>query len=297
MAKKRYNYYNDFSYPPSRPIDVDGGIKARGPGNAATHAWWSRQWIERMENLMESARLRRGRSYARRGQVLTLEEKAGGIFARVQGSRPAPYRVTFSLSPLSAAQWERVIDALAEQALFAAQLLAGEMPAQIEQVFAAAGLSLFPGDEDDLTTDCTCPDYAKDCKHIAAVHYILADRFDEDPFLLFRMRGRSQEQILKALRERRSGQLPPEEDKPLELEAVTPLEDSLDHFWDFSQPLEPFNLSIKPPQSPAPLLKRLGDPAFLPELSLQSLLRPAYEAISRAAVELAFSEDDQDNLE
>lgn len=170
------------------------------------------------------------------------------------------------------------------------------MPEQIGQVFAAAGLSLFPGRGDDLTVDCTCPDRAEDCKHIAAVHYILADRSDEDPFLLFRMRGRTQEQILRALRERRSGQAPLEEETE-ELDTVTPLEDTLDRFWDLSQPLESFNLSIKPPQTPAPLLRRLGDPAFLPALSLQSLLLPAYEAISRAALELAFSEDDQDNLE
>ena len=89
---------------------------------------------------------------------------------------------------------------MAGQALFAAQLLAGEMPQDIEEAFAAAGVSLFPDRRGDLDTDCSCPDWANPCKHVAATHYILGEQFDEDPFLLFRLRGRTQEQILAALR-------------------------------------------------------------------------------------------------
>jgi uncharacterized Zn finger protein len=125
----------------------------------------------------------------RKGQVRSIEEAKGGIHARVQGSRPSPYKATIRVSPLSEAQWEKVIKALAEQAIFTAQLLAGEMPQDIEQAFRPAGVSLFPDKRDDLETNCSCPDWSNPCKHVAAAHYILGERFDEDSFLLFRLRG------------------------------------------------------------------------------------------------------------
>jgi uncharacterized Zn finger protein len=80
-----------------------------------------------MERLMDSGRLGRGRSYARKGQALSIEETKGGVTARVQGSRRTPYKISIQVKPLSDAQWEKVLDALASQALFAAQLLAGEI--------------------------------------------------------------------------------------------------------------------------------------------------------------------------
>jgi uncharacterized Zn finger protein len=297
MAKKRFSSYYDDYYPPSKPLEAEGGIKARAPGSSRTHAWWSLRWIEHMEDLMDAGRLRRGRSYARRGQVISLEEKPGGLAARVQGSRPTPYKVTFTVSPLSSAQWEMAIDAMAEQAIFAAQLLAGEMPKQIEETFAASSVSLFPTKPGDLVTDCTCPDFYNPCKHIAAVHYILADRFDEDPFMLFRLRGRNQEQVMQALRQRRTGGLPAEEDEREAPENVFPLDQLLDHFWDMAAKLEPFSVTIRAPQIEAPLLRRLGDPAFFPGLSLQNMLIPVYQAITRAALTSAFAEEDEPNSE
>ena len=84
---------------------------------------------------------------------------------------------------------QQVIDALSIQALFAAQLLAGEMPQEIDAVFAAAGSSLFPATEGELETECSCPDWANPCKHVAATHYILAEQLDEDPFCSFGSRS------------------------------------------------------------------------------------------------------------
>src|SRR5205085_4161080 len=116
---------------------------------------------------------------------------------------------------LSDAEWDRVIDAMAAEAIYAARLLSGEMPEQIEDVFSAAGTTLFPAQEGDMRTRCTCPDWANPCKHIAAVHYLLGERFDQDPFLMFQLRGRSQEEIVAALRARRAG---PESDALPEVE-------------------------------------------------------------------------------
>ncbi len=147
---------------------------------------------------MDSGRLTRGRSYARQGQVLSIEETRDGIAAKVQGSRATPYKIKIQISPLIQAELEQVFDALAEQAIFTAQLLAGEMPQDIETAFERARVSLFPAKRTDLKTDCSCPDLANPCRHIAATHYILGERFDEDPFLIFRLRGKTQEQVMAA---------------------------------------------------------------------------------------------------
>jgi uncharacterized Zn finger protein len=149
-----------------------------------------------------------------------------GVKAVVQGSRPEPYEVTIEFKRLSDAEWDRVIDAMSAEALYAARLLSGEMPEQIEDVFAATGTSLFPAEEGDMRTRCTCPDWANPCKHIAAVHYLLGERFDEDPFLMFLLRGRSQEEIVAALRARRSGP-----DAEVVAEVESPVATDLSTFW------------------------------------------------------------------
>jgi uncharacterized Zn finger protein len=112
---------------------------------------------------------------------------------------PKPYDITIQVKELSAAEWKKVIDALSSQALYLAKLLAGEMPQDIEKVFTAAGLSLFPKRLGDLKTACSCPDYSNPCKHIAAVYYLLGEEFDRDPFLIFQLRGLSREELMKRL--------------------------------------------------------------------------------------------------
>jgi uncharacterized Zn finger protein len=293
--RERGSYY-DFSRPePTVPIHTDAGIKSRSQRGAFSQNWWARRWIEAMERLVDPGRLQRGRHYARTGQVLSLVETQYGVEGQVQGSRPTPYDVTIQVTPLTDEQWDRVIDALSEQALFTAQLLAGEMPSSIEDAFQAAGVSLFPSSAGDLFSECSCPDWANPCKHVAATHYILGDRFDDDPFLLFRMRGRSQEQILQALRARRAG-LPDITEAEAEAQAAEeqgqPLEDLMDHFWDPGDNLDTFPLTIRPSSVDMPLLQRLGEPAFLGGESLQSLLKPVYDIFTRSALRAAYSEEE-----
>ena len=218
----------------------------------------------------------------------SLEENKGGFLARVQGSRRTPYKVTLRVSSLTDPQWENVIDALAEQALFTAQLLAGEMPQDIEQAFHTAGVSLFPDKPGDLQTACSCPDWSNPCKHIAATHYILGERFDEDPFLLFHLRGRTQEQVLQGLRQRRGGQAFFEEEE--ESEIVVPLAETLEQFYELGASLDGFSVAIREPAIGMPLLKRLGEAAFVPDPGILSLLSPAFQEITRAALGVAFRE-------
>ncbi len=284
-----------YYYKPTSPRKTDRGLKARSKRGKFARHWWAEQWIEAMERLLDPGRLRRGRRYARQGQVLSIEEVKGGIEARVQGSRRTPYRVRIHLTPLSDAEWEQVLDALAGRALFSAQLLAGEMPTEIEEAFAAAGVSLFPRRAAELETTCSCPDWANPCKHVAAVHYILGEQFDEDPFLLFRLRGRNREQILDALRRRRQGtETPaPEAEGPAPAEEETvPLSKASAAGWSLRRPLEHFPLTLAPPATPLPALRRVGQPLFMTE-DLTALLKPVYEAIQNAALQLAYEPAEQ----
>jgi uncharacterized Zn finger protein len=290
-SRSRFVFHFSY-YERTLPRQVEDGLRTRSQRGQIGRTWWSRRWIESLECLVDPGRLTRGRRYARSGQVIDLKETRHGVEARVQGSRRRPYKVQIALEPLADAEWERVADVMAAQAMFSARLLAGEMPDDIETAFAAAGVSLFPGVADELVTDCSCPDWANPCKHVAAVHYILGERFDEDPFLLFRLRGMDRDKLLAALRKRweltgaeeRDAGSPEEEPAPAE-----PLEASLGSFWATGQGLEGFPVHIAAPPVSAPLLRRLGQPAFMAD-PLLPLLGPTLAAASRRAIACAFGE-------
>jgi uncharacterized Zn finger protein len=296
MSWRRYD--RDY-FPPSRPIEVEGGIKAKSKRGKIAQTWWAGRWIRALEAIIDSGRLGRGRSYARKGQVLEINEQAGMITARVQGSRRTPYKVKIEITPLSDAEWDKAIEAMAEQALFAAKLLAGEMPQNIEEAFATAGVSLFPGRSKDLITSCSCPDWANPCKHIAAVYYLLGEGFDDDPFMLFRLRGRTKEQIMEALRTRRAAgaAVVAEPAAMYELEPApaaesVPLEASLDRYWDLAENLDDFRVTVAPPPVEAALLKRLGAPPFWKgSQDFLTTLGTVYAAVTARAMERAFGEN------
>ncbi len=198
------NEWSDWrDWEPSRPLPVEGGIAARSKRGAIGETWWSQRFIELLESFDVGSRLARGRNYARRGQVVELEVEPGVVLAKVQGSRFTPYRVRIRGKALTEQQWRRVEKAMAARALPLAKLLAGEMPHDIEDAFAACKLTLFPRSNAELKASCTCPDSENPCKHVAAAYYILAERFDEDPFLIFAWRGRDKDELLKRLRARR----------------------------------------------------------------------------------------------
>ncbi len=190
--------FGDF-YERKKPRSVKGGIKAQSKRGAFGESWWAKRWIAVLESFDIGARLSRGRSYARKGQVMNVEISKGGVTAKVQGSSSKPYRVTIKIKVLPEASWKKLAQALSLEALFAAKLLAGEMPEEIEQAFTKAQLSLFPTKLRDLETNCSCPDSSNPCKHIAAVYYLLGEEFDRDPFLVFRLRGLSREELIELL--------------------------------------------------------------------------------------------------
>ncbi len=269
------------------------GIKAQSKRFGQT--WWAGKWLAALEELVDPGRLSRGRSYARSGQVLNIDVERGRVESRVQGSRPDPYDVSIEIKPLSNKQWDRVIDSMAHQAIFAAKLLAGEMPKEIEDAFQEAGVSLFPASEGDLQTECSCPDWANPCKHVSAVYYLLGEQFDADPFLIFRLRGKTKKELIKMLRARRgaAGEEAAEEAPRAEEEPAIPLADQLETFWTGGDSLEDWKFDIRPAEVDAVPVKRLGRPGFWRERQdLVELMSRAYRAIGEAGVELITGESE-----
>lgn len=176
-------------YPASVPRPAEGGLATSRQRGPMAETWWSHRFVEVLESYGLGTRMQRGRRYARTGQVLSLEVQTAVISAQVQGSRRTPYLVTLSLAEPTAAQWHAINKAMTAKVGFVARLLAGEVSPDLEDVFQAAGVPLFPASWRDLRARCSCPDWENPCKHIAAVLYILADQLDTDPWLLLRWRA------------------------------------------------------------------------------------------------------------
>src|SRR4051794_22885792 len=263
--------------PPSRARQVEGGIKASSKRGQFAQNWWGRRWIQVLESFDIGARLQRGRSYARKGQVLSIDVKKGMVEARVQGSRHDPYAVHIKVRPLMPSEWKRLTDQLARQAIFAAKLLAGEMPQDIEAAFSTAGLSLFPQKLTEISTGCSCPDWSNPCKHVAAVYYLLGEAFDRDRFLIFRLRGIDREEFMPMLGEAQPAEADP---KP----EPTPLPSDPEEFWR-AKPLPPdLFVGTEAPKPPAALAHRLGNLQFWRgSQPLAVALEPTYERAAEQA--------------
>ncbi|PMB54254.1 hypothetical protein CEN39_00025 [Fischerella thermalis CCMEE 5201] len=240
----------------------------------ASREWWSQRWLELLDSYRFKKRLERGRNYARQGNVLSIEFQGAKVLAKVQGSEPEPYKVSLSLDSFSDEEWGYVVETMSQKAIFAAKLLAGEMPQNIEEVFTANGLSLFPFTLSDVHSRCTCPDKANPCKHIAAVYYQLGDRFSEDPFVLFQLRGRTKEQIISNLRQLRSTNIEVTTDQTQEdKDSVSQNQYSLnlESFWQYHEPLES-SLVVIAPSTSETVLDVLGSiPLAKEEENLASL--------------------------
>lgn len=285
MARRRQSRWEPFP-PPSKPRPVDGGLTARSQRGAIGQTWWSQRFVSVLESFGMGPRLARGRAYARKGQVVSLDVAAGQVTALVQGSRARPYRVLIGVSELSAADWDRAEGELARRAVFLAKLLAGEMPAEIEDAFHACDLTLFPASGEDLDTACSCPDWVNPCKHVAAVYYLLAESFDTDPFLILAWRGRGRDELLDGLRARRGGRPPapvPAADDTWPVVAGPPLADCLDGFWDLPAPLPDLGRSGSTVIADA-LLRQLDPPEIAVRgVPVDDVLAPAYRSLAAAS--------------
>ncbi|NBO92863.1 MAG: hypothetical protein EBV06_11230 [Planctomycetia bacterium] len=272
MSRRRSNsHFEEHFPPPSVPLAAQGGIKAQSRQGGFGESWWANRWQAVLESFRVGGRLARGRTYARQGQVLSIDIAEGHVKSRVQGSRPQPYDVTIAVKELTPEQWATVVEHLSRSALFVAKLLAGQMPLDIEKVFEQAELSLFPVKYTDLRTTCSCPDEANPCKHIAAVYYLLGEEFDRDPFLLFRLRGMERERLLGLL-----NKVAPEADAPKET-LREPLPTDAKSFWTLGSLPDDFCGEVASPPVTAALVRRLGKfPFWRGERTLLDAIEAAY---------------------
>jgi uncharacterized Zn finger protein len=270
---------------PAAPLPPEAGLYARNQRGQIGETWWSRRFLQAVESALVGGRLARGRTYARRGQVVELDVGPGLISARVQGSRPTPYKVQVAMPVVPGELWERILLSLAGRASYCAGMLAGELPPEVEDVFAEAGVPLLPSPTSRLSTACTCPDWANPCKHVAAVCYLVAEQFDLDPFAVLAWRGRDRAAVLGRLRELRGGN----SSRPPDLPAapaisVPPLPECLAAFWDAGPELA--SVQIRPVASGAAgaVLRQL--PRGLLEVrgkDVGEILEVAYQEMATAA--------------
>lgn len=156
-------------------------------GRRIATTFWGQAWCDNLERYSDfETRLPRGRSYARNGCVVNLALRPGRVEAEVLGSEL--YRVTVAIEPLPEARWTAIVDACEGQVDSLLSLLRGRISDQVMAVVTRQGEGLFPQPR-EMVFDCTCPDWAIMCKHVAAVLYGVGTRLDHAPEQLFALRG------------------------------------------------------------------------------------------------------------
>ncbi len=291
MSKRR-RYDDDYYYPyyeRTTPIKTKGGMKVKSKRGEIASKWWSKRLIAILGSYGWTNRLERGRRYARSGQVLRINIGSGVVDAEVQGSRPAPYKINIRFPTTSDESWKTIFSIMLKKPEFVSHMLTGEIPPEIEDVFRESQSPLFPKRSSEIEMKCSCPDYANPCKHIAAVFYVLADSLDDDPFLLFQLKGKSKEEIMSAISSKDSGKV--QEGEKDEAIGVVP-DPELLRFWNPPpvnvQIESKRNLSISP-------LKKYPLPSDFDDPLIQSILSNYFDEIEKSVLRLRPVKDGPDS--
>lgn len=268
-----------------------------------SRTWWGKRFIEALEAFSDSARLGRGRSYASNGKIIEYKIEGNKITAKVRGSinpyfgvyKEPKYDTRIEIRPIDKTSWSKAIKYISSKASFVSKLLMNEVPDNIELAFADLGLHLLPHSRKDFKTSCSCPDYANPCKHIAGVYYLVASQLDRNPFLLFELRGLSQEELQSELVKSPLGQVLSAEltTKEISLESAASYYTKLEHipaidekmhsreFWLGTKRLPSHIEVAEPAIIPAILVKKQGDyPAFWQkDTSFISVMEEFYQRV------------------
>jgi uncharacterized Zn finger protein len=258
------------------------------PADPVPAGGWGDRWLAAASGLGR-ARLEKGRSLVADGALAALSVKPGVVDAEVRDRGRSLLTLRLRVRPLNDRVFDGALKAFAERARTAAELLSGSLPEEADSVFAAAGGALLPGSANEVSVTCPCAD-GPGCRHAAAVHVALAERFDRDPFLLLLLRGKGRDEVLSRLREarsRRAVQAPAAPRRPQAVAAV-PLEPLPDvRPESFFRPLvaiATLKTRFVPPEHPEALLTRLGPPPLQDEVAAH-LLVDMHRAIGRAAAD------------
>jgi len=266
--------------------------------------WWGQKFIAALEGFTDAGRLARGRGYANNGRILKWDIQGVKVSAQIRGNinpyfgvyEEPVYQTQFELKPIAAADWAKLVRELGGQAGYVSRLLLNEMPETIETPFKKLGLRLLPSNAKDLKAKCSCPDWGDSCKHIAGLYYFLAGKIDQDPFVLFELRGLPKTALLAQLRQTPLGAALA--DALSETEAAPeiaasyfsrpqpqplPQDVSADAFWRAPKRLPEAAPAAAPPAVPALLVKKGGDyPGFWTrENSFIETMEAVYQAIRK----------------
>lgn len=277
----------------TKPRRVRSGIKLTLSDEQLSESWAASRWRRLIEQAANGDAMREGLEYARLGQTRSVEVEPGNYVGFVQGRADKPYRTHLGLTALNESQWESALEAMSDQAVYAAKLLAGELPTNIEDLFAPLGVRLFPTDPAEITVSCSCKEEVRPwCKHAVCLAQVLAQHLAKDPFLIFTMRGLPGEELIERLRQRRSlsgvvGLAPVYVQRPAEIAEIptTPIEELTEHFWQLGPGVAQLQTPIEPSEVSRPLLRRLGPSPFSESrFPLVGLLATCYELISGAVI-------------
>lgn len=277
-----------------KPPVVEGDVSA-----TPSQSWAAQRWGRFVEQVAEGSSLLEGLEYALGGQTKRLSIQAGLVDGAVQGREFRAYVSRLTLPTFKEEQWAEVVAALADSAIYSAKLLSGEVPSNIEDIFAPLGLKLFPSEASDVKASCTCGHPTPWCKHVCCVAHLFSARLSSDPFLMFVLRGIETEDLRERLRQKRivvgaaSGSAPVYSQRISGASDVSspPLEQSLGSFYEAGEQLASLETPIAPPAVSHPLLRRLGPSPFLSApFPLVGLLASCYETISAETIETAARE-------
>ena len=278
-----------FSIRPSQkkleqPRRVRHGIKFRRKQGLDGLPWHADAFLRSVEEGIRPDAKVMGMEYALAGQVANYQISPGLVEAAVQGRGIKPYQVRISVKPLSREEWDKVIERMAGEAVFAARLLTGEVPESIEACFEAVGRHLAPHPDDGVRTACDCG-LDQPCKHVAAAAYLVAERIEVDPVALFTLRGLDGQLLLERLQEQRTLQTSgvsqahaaaaTEEDTG----GLPPLEHCVSDFWRPGAALEEAESAALPDHVPHALLRRLGPSPMGGKFPMVGLLASIYDSI------------------
>jgi uncharacterized Zn finger protein len=273
------------------PRRVRTGLKLRGRDDVLTASPLAERWRLLLEDGVPRAELNEGLRYARLGQTISMAVEEGALRASVQGSRAKPYETIIRIGPFSAVQWERVIEAMAGEAVYLVKLLDGELPEGLDTLLAALGLSLLPETAAEIDIACSCK-VEGPCRHAAAVGYLFTEQLSNDPLQILTLRGMPAARLLERLRQARTiqarGVAAAHADPmiPQRAEDAPPLEACVEEFWR-PRPSPRGQTAPPPPQHVShALLRRLGPPPLDGRFPLVGLLASIYDSVAQYAVHL-----------
>ncbi len=274
-----------------QPRRIRHGIKLRAREHVQADNWVAQRWLRLLDRTFDPDIRAEGITYAKAGQTATLNIETGVVDARVQGRAPRAYSLELRFEPMTAQQWEAVLAEMAGGAIYVARLLSGEMPPNLGELFASHGIELVPTDPSEMAVSCTC-DEPNPCKHAAAVAYLLAERLNSQPLLVFTMYGMPAEQLVEQLRQARAihthGVASAHSDPLIPESQIEPqpLETCLDEFWRNGSQLAELEKAPPPQHVAHALLRRLGPSPMKGRFPLVGLLASIYDTVSQEAIKI-----------